>query len=251
MTHQPNEHLLELAQDFINQIEASRTGRCPLVTGIEVDAIEDGELFIADPTPIYFGRVDVTVSDSTQGRYAINALLGAYNFYEEHGTPLVFRNTFTLQRPTTLYPSINSQNSDVDQDLFTQQAMLGSLLHVNPLDLQHRLGHQQCGTSLKPNGYVHDLHGYVTQSEKKTGRLLLSFPLLLTEQDVFPTLVAISHILDVNGQDELLSVMWNARSLDHPACAEYACFTDGLVLKDANGWHTERFQVVTDVPDDY
>lgn len=252
MTHQPNEHLLELTQGFIDTIEASRTGQSPLMTGVQANRLEmDGTVILADETNLYFGRIDVTVTDSPQGRYAINSLLGTYNFYEEHGIPLAFRDTFTLQRDTTLYPNVNSQNSDVDQDLFTQQATLGFLLSMNPLDLRDRLGRFQGQTSLTPNGFVLGEHDLVRQCENDDATLSLSFPLLLTEQDVFPTLVAISHILDVNGQDELLSVMWNARTLDHPACAEYACYTNGLMLKDTNGWHTERFQVVTDAPDDY
>lgn len=198
------------------------------------DRIND---YIARLDGVPFGYAGI-VTDTNNGRHAICRVLEAYNAQCEHGEPIVFTCPGNRRIDNlSLY-----QRTDSVHNRGTQLHGLGYLLNVAPLDSVH--------TNLVP-GYFRHAHGRIIQRENGDGTLTLSFPLILAEHDVTPMLSILCHLLDTNGANAVRSVEWSARDTSHDACAEYACFTRGIYLKDASGWHTDRIDSAHETLNDY
>lgn len=226
--HTFSNHILlnDRINDYLTQLDNASSSTASIVSGIAQDAVT------------VFGRLEVTVTDTTDGRHAINAVLDAYNARVEHEEPVVFANTGARRIDSlSLYHHVDSQNN---HDVQTHE--LGRILDVAPLEPN---------ATVTIPGYIRNAHGRVIQQENGNGTLRFSFPLLLNKTDVTPILAILCHLLDTNAGDTLLAIEWNARDTSHPMCAEYACFSRGMYLKDLDGWHMDRFDTAHETPNDY
>lgn len=251
-TFTPNTSLTATAQDFITRLKAVPHGHAGVVTGIPCDyQIQHQDLVLRPKTRILFGRITMHFANTTLGSLGLNSVLNAYNAYEEIDEPHAFLSRLAddatpLVNTLALYDGVAPS-----ENAMLQQMSLGFFLSVNPFDLSAYAYSKQEGAPILTNDYIPSAHGRILQQEQADGSLMLSFPLLTGEADIAPMLSIVSHIADTNAGDDLLSIEWNARDTSHGAYAEYACFTRGIYLKDASGWHTDRIASAHETLNDY
>ena len=254
MTHTftPNALLTATAQDFIERLRAVPSGLAGVVAGIPCDyQLQHEDITRRPKTRIIFGRITMHFANTTLGRRGLNSILNAYNAYEPHGEP----HAFLAQRGDSATSLLDTlplyEGVEPAENAMLQQMSLGFFLSANPLDLSTYQYATQEAEPILTNAYIPSVHGRVLQQEQPDGSLMLSFPLLTSETDVAPMLSIISHISDTNAGDDLLSIEWSARDTSHEAYAEYACYTRGIYLKDASGWHVDRIDTAHETLNDY